>query len=428
MIEQPENQSNVLTSSVSQNPVASELDGDSIDSAVQDVIRKNELNQYKKTPVLTPVQQLTPIENAVNEVIKRNNESNKTALNQSLVSASAKDPDTAAKSQALATSLNVSTGVVDFDIELAKRQKLLRQVEAKNLAEKYPSLAKSFLDKDFAEIAHDDIDNLAKTADLANQLRGNLPIGMGSGDNTLFGETATKYSSEMFSDFERGMISGTNTTTYGGLAYQAQIPILTTRGLEQSPNLEQSIQYAESVFSEQEEYRGTVSESFGIIVGQLSAMMVEASAVGTLFGGTALGVGILGPQIALPEEVVTVPAAVSLGFTTSLIDQTRRVETGSAFVEYYRGSEDYEPLPYEEAAWAANIVGTLNASIELASTAFFFVPLASALPKAFLKKSIVNAFRKAITKSGATKAAATHFVKSTATEIGTDGCKKERLY
>ena len=53
MIEQPENQSNVLTSSVSQNPVASELDGDSIDSAVQDVIRKNELNQYKKTPVLT---------------------------------------------------------------------------------------------------------------------------------------------------------------------------------------------------------------------------------------------------------------------------------------------------------------------------------------------------------------------------------------
>jgi hypothetical protein len=420
MIEQPETQNNVLTSSVSQNPVASELDGDAIDSAVQDVIRKNELNQYKKTPVLTPVQQLTPIENAVNEVIKRNNESNKTALNQSLVSASAKDPDTAAKSQALATSLNVSTGVVDFDIELAKRQKLLRQVEAKNLAEKYPSLAKSFLDKDFAEIAHDDIDNLAKTADLANELRGNLPVGMGSGDKTLFGETATKYSSDMFTDFERGMISGTDTTTYGELAYQAQIPTLTTRGLVQRPDLEQSIQYAESVFSEQEEYRGTWSESFGIIVGQMSSMMVEASAVGTLFGGTALGVGILGPQIALPEEVITVPAAVSLGFTTSLIDQTRKVETGSAFVEYYRGSEDYEPLPYEEAAWAANIVGTLNASIELASTAFFFTPLASALPKAFLKKSIVNAFRKAITKSGATKAAATHLVKSTATEIGTE--------
>ena len=213
MIEQPENQNNVLTSSVSQNPVASELDGDSIDSAVQNALTENALNQNKKTQILTPVQQLTPIENAVNETIKRNNESNKTALNQSLVSASAKDPDTVAKSQALAASLNVSTGVVDFDIELAKRQKLLRQAEVMKLVEKYPSLARRFLDKEFAEVAHDDMDNLAKTADLANELRGNLPVGMGSGDKTLFGETATKYASDMFTDFERGMISGTDTTT-----------------------------------------------------------------------------------------------------------------------------------------------------------------------------------------------------------------------
>jgi hypothetical protein len=416
MIEQPETQNNVLTSSVSQNPVASELDGDAIDSAVQDVIRKNELNQYKKTPVLTPVQQLTPIENAVNETIKRNNESNKTALNQSLVSASGKDPDTAAKSQALATSLNVSTGVVDFDIELAKRQKLLMQVEAKNLAEKYPSLARSFLDKDFAEVAHDDIDNLAQTSNLANELRGSIPVGMGSGDKTLFGETATTYASEMFTDFERGMISGTNTTTYGELAYQAQIPALTTRGLEQRPDLEQAIQYAESVFSEQEEYRGTWSESFGTLIGQMSSMMVEASAVGTVFGGAAAVAGQLGPQIAFPEEAITVPAAVGLGFTTSLIDQTRKVETGSAFVEYYRGSEDYEPMSYEEAAWAANIVGTINASIELASTAFFFAPFVGALPKAFLKKTVVNGLRKATTKSGATRVAVTHLIKSAVTE------------
>ena len=430
MINQPESETidssmtsppkDVLSYSVSQNPVASELDGDSIDSSIQNALTETASNQSKKAPISIPVQELTPIERAVNEYAKINNARNKTALNQSLVSASAKDPDTAAKSQALATNLNVSTGVVDFDIELAKRQMLLRKAEAMKLAEKYPSLARSFLNQDFAEVAHDDIDNLAKTADLANELRGNLPVGMGAGDKTLFGETATKYASEMFTDFERGMISGTDTTTYGELAYQAQIPTLTTRGLVQRPDLEQSIQYAESVFSEQEEYRGTWSESFGIIVGQMSSMMVEASAVGTAFGGAAAIAGQLGPQIALPEEVITVPAAVSLGFTTSLIDQTRKVETGSAFVEYYRGSEDYEPLPYEEAAWAANIVGTLNASIELASTAFFFTPLASALPKAFLKKSIVNAFRKAITKSGATRAAATHLVKSTATEIGTE--------
>ena len=62
------------TSSLSQNPVASELDGDSIDSAVQNALTENALNQNKKTQILTPVQPLTPIENAVNETIKRNNE------------------------------------------------------------------------------------------------------------------------------------------------------------------------------------------------------------------------------------------------------------------------------------------------------------------------------------------------------------------
>jgi hypothetical protein len=155
---------------VSQNPVASELDGDSIDSSIQNALTETASNQSKKTPISIPVQELTPIEKAVNEYAKINNARNKTALNQSLVSASAKDPDTAAKSQALATSLNVSTGVVDFDIELAKRQMLLRKAEAIKLAEKYPSLARSFLNQDFAEVAHDDIDNLAKTSDISRRL------------------------------------------------------------------------------------------------------------------------------------------------------------------------------------------------------------------------------------------------------------------
>lgn len=101
----------VLSYSVSQNPVASELDGDSIDSSIQNALTETASNQSKKTPISIPVQELTPIEKAVNEYAKINNARNKTALNQSLVSASAKDPDTAAKSQALATSLNVSTGV-----------------------------------------------------------------------------------------------------------------------------------------------------------------------------------------------------------------------------------------------------------------------------------------------------------------------------
>ena len=392
MIEQPETQNNVLTSSVSQNPVASELDGDAIDSAVQDVIRKNELNQYKKTPVLTPVQQLTPIENAVNEVIKRNNESNKTALNQSLVSASAKDPDTAAKSQALATSLNVSTGVVDFDIELAKRQKLLRQVEAKNLAEKYPSLAKSFLNQDFAEVAHDDIDNLAKTSDISRRL---IATNNASSDSFPLEfdpiRTANYYATNTLegfkSDWERGYKSGDITDRSSKLGYSA----FTSPGSELR---DAYIFQAENLKSKTEEYLGTWTESLAELAGQMAPMTVEAAATGVVAsGGTALVASIFPPA-----EIPLVPGAFAAGFAGSISYQSFEIETGASYLDLRKGDEDYEPMSHEEAAAIAPTIGLINAVLETSSTFYFFIPGAT-LAKHALKKIVKETVSKSLRKA-----------------------------
>jgi len=382
----------VLSYSVSQNPVASELDGDSIDSSIQNALTETASNQSKKTPISIPVQELTPIERAVNEYAQINNARNKTALNQSLVSASAKDPDTAAKSQALATSLNVSTGVVDFDIELAKRQRLLRQAEAMKLAEKYPSLARSFLNQDFAAIAHDDIDNLAKTSDISRRLiatekspSDSLPLEFDPIRTANYYATNTLEGFK--SDWERGYKSGDITDRSSKLGYSA----FTAPGSE---SRDAYIFQAENLKSKTEEYLGTWTESLAELAGQMAPMTVEAAATGVVASGGAALVASIFP----PAELPLVPGAFAAGFAGSMSYQSYEIETGASYLDLRKGDEDYDPMSHEEAAAIAPTIGLINAVLETASNFFFFIPgakLANYALKKTVKETVSKSLRKA---------------------------------
>ena len=382
----------VLSYSVSQNPVASELDGDSIDSSIQNALTETASNQSKKTPISIPVQELTPIERAVNEYAKINNARNKTALNQSLVSASAKDPDTAAKSQALATSLNVSTGVVDFDIELAKRQMLLRKAEAIKLAEKYPSLAKMFLNQDFAEIAHDDIDNLAKTSDISRRL---IATNNASSDSFPLEfdpiRTANYYATNTLegfkSDWERGYKSGNITDRSSKLGYSA----FTSPGSELR---DLYIFQAENLKSKTEEYLGTWTESLAELAGQMTPMTVEATATGVVASGAVALVASIFP----PAELPAAPGAFAAGFAGSMSYQSFEIETGASYLDLRKGDEDYEPMSHEEAAAIAPTIGLINAVLETASNFYFFIPGAK-LAKYALKKTVKETVSKSLKKA-----------------------------
>jgi len=382
----------VLSYSVSQNPIASELDGDSIDSSIQNALTETASNQSKKTPISIPVQELTPIEKAVNEYAKINNARNKTALNQSLVSASAKDPDTAAKSQALATSLNVSTGVVDFDIELAKRQRLLRQAEAMKLAEKYPSLARSFLNQDFADVAHDDIDNLAKTSDISRRLiatekspSDSLPLEFDPIRTANYYATNTLEGFK--SDWERGYKSGDITDRSSKLGYSA----FTAPGSE---SRDAYIFQAENLKSKTEEYLGTWTESLAELAGQMAPMTVEAAATGVVASGGAALVASIFP----PAELPLVPGAFAAGFAGSMSYQSYEIETGASYLDLRKGDEDYEPMSHEEAAAIAPTIGLINAVLETASNFYFFIPGAK-LAKYALKKTVKETVSKSLRKA-----------------------------
>ena len=103
--------------------------------------------------------------------------------------------------------------------------------------------------------------------------------------------------------------------------------------------------------------------------------MIEGSGKG-LQTGMALAeavaiAGQMGPQIALPEEIITVPAAMATGFTAGSIsgafESSLRKEAGLALSEIIRFKDEAgNPIDPNIARAAAFGIGTINAGIEVA--------------------------------------------------------------
>ena len=93
---------------------------------------------------------------------------------------------------------------------------------------------------------------------------------------------------------------------------------------------------------------------------------------GVSFGGGALAVGQMGPQVALPEEIVTVPVAtltgLGLGWKAGALQESFTLQTGFAFDEFldYRDIND-QPLDESVAKLAAITAGSINSGLELIS-------------------------------------------------------------
>ncbi len=100
---------------------------------------------------------------------------------------------------------------------------------------------------------------------------------------------------------------------------------------------------------------------------------LEGGVKGAIAGaGAALLAGQAGPQIAVPEEILTVPGAASVGYKMGAASgqymASFRLEGGAAFDEFlnYR-DENGEKLDEDVARVAAMIVGGTNAGLELLS-------------------------------------------------------------
>lgn len=218
--------------------------------------------------------------------------------------------------------------------------------------------------------------------------------------------------------------AGANEAEYGRLGTQARDfyfnSYLLNDGAKRDPVIEKRIAEVQRRMQAEPEGGGTF---LGIIrgttkwLGQWGSMLPKAVGVGAATGIGAAGAtalaGQAGPQIALPEEVVTVPAAAAggflAGFSSSLAADVFATEGGQSYLDMRDMGID------ESTATAASTgVGVLNMGLELVGAHAMVAPF-----KAAGRKFIADGITEALARPTG-KAAILEFGKAYAESVGTE--------
>jgi len=140
----------------------------------------------------------------------------------------------------------------------------------------------------------------------------------------------------------------------------------------------------------------------------------ETGLAGAIAGGTGAAIfGQAGPQIALPEEIVTVPITAGVGYsvgaTVGFIDFTRQIEGGHLYLKLTR-----EGVPREYALPISEAVGIINGIVEVSQ----WGRVIKRLPGG--KSLFVKAIQSAVTKSPLLLQALGNFAKMVAKDAATE--------
>ena len=208
------------------------------------------------------------------------------------------DPNLAGEAQRVAAEIGVKPETALRSPVVAREIASRRQLAAKQLAVFSPILNRQLADKNFADIAHDDLDNLGTFERIFAQWDvGKL-------------------------EFEQGVLAEKVRAGASNPEDMKRLVEIRTR----LRNMPRSSGFLEGASK---------------ILGQQAASLPRALAVGSAASiaaaGTVAIAGQLGPQAALPEEVVTMPSAAAGAFVYGTLGemalQTYRTEAGNAFLE-----------------------------------------------------------------------------------------------
>lgn len=281
-------------------------------------------------------------------------------LRSGILGAQQQAPDQAARALALKRRLppNPAPGALD----VAERQEKLQAIPYERLRQ-IPALGRFASDPDRAAAASDDFDALIGFADaVAPQSK---PEVKGSLLEVLSARTSRGRATIDLADAGFAALLDSS---------PKNLAVLDTRKSQLA-----GIEVPEgSTFAD---WTGAAAEMLPLLFDQ-GASAIAAGAVGAAgaAGLTAIA-GQLGPQVAAPEEIVTVPAAALAGFAIGapLGSATRifKIESGGAYADFRDLTDEAgQPLPEAALKGAAIAVGGLNAGLELVGLKF----LISAFP------------------------------------------------
>ncbi len=379
----------------------------------------NEINEYLAK--YEGVKENQSDDNLLNAYVEKKQKKNDEELQVLLNNVRNNDPNGTGEAQQLANRLGLPKGTIinnSDTLESLKQKSYEINTEARQLGMVNPILSRQLRDPNFAAIAHDNIENLARTESLW--------------------ETITSAPEDGWQGIRKGVLS----RELGKIANRlrrTQVPFISIeKGFETgyTPS-EQDLKDYERIKEIQETIANYDADGVGLIegsgyfVGQYGSALPEAAVagIGTWKAKTLLGTGIgaISPDPFTTVGGATVGNVVGLftgwnAFANKLTYDTFQIEGGHSWLELRENG-----YSMEDARIRSNVVGTTNAVIEkigmnivgpvylkglggLKSTFYRSglanTPVGKSIQKRILKQSVKNALGKSgkkITWNGITR-------------------------
>jgi hypothetical protein len=257
------------------------------------------------------------------------------------------NPDMEAKAINLSTGLNVPWNLVRGNE--AKFEKARTGPDPRKLVSNFPRTADYYKDFDATLVSIDDskeLENVESVWDKLRKIPEKAATSFNIGQQNV--EGGKLYSEKIFD-----ILSGADSPELA--ARIAEFEAKRIEDTEDTNILETGVTAA--------------AEMLPLIGDVILGGQAEGLAYASIFGTGALVAGQLGPQVAVPEEAITVPAASLIGYTAGVrigaSKQMFMLEGGSALQEMLQvTNENGEKIDPQVAAVASIGVGAVNAGLE----------------------------------------------------------------
>ena len=303
-------------------------------------------------------EQLTaaPVEDPALEMIRQ---ARRDRMSATFYGASMVNPDEAGKAQRLADQVGMGSELVRRHMPEFERQAQMADFQRRNLPQKDPVLAQFLADKQFAEIAHDDVGTLEKFA-------------------PLMVDAWMLYTTGSTLDMRKGAARAKMMKDESWIGTKAMLGLATPADLEQAERLNRKAQGIGDVG-----FLGTLAEQIELNL-RMAPDVLTAGVAGAA-AGTLAGPGIM------------TAAGFAAGTGAGIIATTAQMESGLAYLQMRR-----DGVSEEEAVRAAVGVGLVNGVIELVG-----MKVAAAPFKKVAKRLMAQTTAQAIARPTTRKALAT---------------------
>lgn len=253
-------------------------------------------------------------------------------LRSSLIQGMKSNPDQAAKALPFAREKQIPLDMAERNLPALEEEDRFKRIDFNRVQKETPMLGDFLRDRENASLAHDDMPFLEKV----HKTLSDVPVAIREGQNdvTL------------------------------GLLRDKQL-----RGVASPADVAQADALSQRERPEEIGTGGFFSNMVTGVAGQLPVLseVGKQSAAGAFIGaGTMAVAGQLGPQVAIPEELVTVPGGAIAGSMVGAFNASRSIEGGLAYDEFLSMKDaDGNSLDPSMARGAATIVGITNGAIEL---------------------------------------------------------------